>query len=66
LIYVIALAENPNDARLKTHHLSGRLAGLQACSAGYDCRIVFAKEKRANTKAEVLLLINIGSHEEVY
>ncbi len=60
------LAENPNDSRLKTHHLSGRLAGLHACSAGYDCRIVFAKEKHPKTGAEVLLLINIGSHEEVY
>jgi mRNA-degrading endonuclease YafQ of YafQ-DinJ toxin-antitoxin module len=60
------LAENPNDSRLKTHHLSGRLAGLHACSAGYDCRIVFAKEKHPQTGAEVLLLINIGSHEEVY
>lgn len=60
------LAENPNDARLKAHHLSGRLAGLHACSAGYDCRIVFAKEKNPKTGADVLLLINIGSHEEVY
>jgi mRNA-degrading endonuclease YafQ of YafQ-DinJ toxin-antitoxin module len=60
------LAENPNDFRLKTHHLSGRLAGLHACSAGYDCRIVFAKEKHLKTGSDVLLLINIGSHEEVY
>jgi mRNA-degrading endonuclease YafQ of YafQ-DinJ toxin-antitoxin module len=60
------LAQNPNDPRLKTHHLSGRLAGLHACSAGYDCRIVFAKEKHPQTGAEVLLLINLGSHEEVY
>lgn len=60
------LAENPHDARLKTHHLSGRLAGLHACSPSYNCRIVFAKEKHPKTGAEVLLLINIGSHEEVY
>jgi mRNA interferase YafQ len=60
------LAENLNDSRLKTHHLSGSLAGLYACSAGYDCRIVFARQKHPKTAAEVLLLINIGSHEEVY
>jgi mRNA-degrading endonuclease YafQ of YafQ-DinJ toxin-antitoxin module len=60
------LAENPVDPRLKTHHLSGRLAGLHACSAGYDCRLVFAKEIHPQTGAEVFLLINIGSHEEVY
>ena len=60
------LADDINDPRLKTHHLSGQLAGLHACSAGYDCRIVFAKQKNSKTGTEVLLLINIGSHEEVY
>ena len=60
------MAENLNDPRLKTHHLSGQLAGLHACSVAYDCRIVFARQKHPKTGAEVLLLINIGSHEEVY
>jgi len=60
------MAENLDDPRLKTHHLSGQLAGLHACSAGYDCRIVFAKQKHPKSGAEVLLLINIGTHEEVY
>ncbi|MDQ6632548.1 MAG: type II toxin-antitoxin system mRNA interferase toxin, RelE/StbE family [Verrucomicrobiota bacterium] len=60
------MANDPNDPRLKTHHLSGKLAGLFACSCGYDCRIVFAKEKMLKGNEEVLLLINIGSHEEVY
>lgn len=60
------LAENLADPRLKTHHLCGRLAGLHACSVAYDCRIVFAKRRHPKTGAEVLLLINIGTHEEVY
>ncbi len=60
------LAEDINDSRLKTHHLSSQLAGLFACSAGYDCRIVFGKQKHPKTGAEVLLLHNIGTHEEVY
>ncbi len=60
------MAENLDDPRLKTHHLSGQLAGLHACSAAYDCRIVFAKQKHPKSGAEVLLLVNIGSHEEVY
>ena len=60
------MAEYINDPRLKTHHLSGKLAGLHACFAAYDCRIVFAKQKHPKTGAEVLLLVNIGSHEEVY
>lgn len=60
------MADNLNDPRLKTHHLGGQLAGLHACSVAYDCRIVFARQKHPKTGAEVLLLINLGSHEEVY
>lgn len=60
------MSENLADARLKTHHLSGQLAGLHACSVAYDCRIVFAKRKHPKTNAGVLILLNIGSHEEVY
>jgi mRNA interferase YafQ len=60
------LAADANDPRLKTHHLSGRLKGLHASSAGYDCRIVFARKKQPKTGVETLLLINLGTHEEVY
>jgi mRNA-degrading endonuclease YafQ of YafQ-DinJ toxin-antitoxin module len=63
---LLRMAENLNDPRLKTHHLSGQLAGLHACSVAYDCRIVFARQKHPKTGAEVLILVNIGSHEEVY
>ena len=63
---LLRMAENLNDPRLKTHHLSGPLAGLHACSVAYDCRIVFARQKHAKTGAEVLVLVNLGSHEEVY
>jgi mRNA-degrading endonuclease YafQ of YafQ-DinJ toxin-antitoxin module len=60
------MAADLADPRLKTHHLSGQLAGLHACSAAYDCRIVFAKVKHPKTGMEALVLVNIGSHEEVY
>jgi mRNA-degrading endonuclease YafQ of YafQ-DinJ toxin-antitoxin module len=60
------MAVDVNDPRLKTHHLSGQLKGLHASSAGYDCRIVFARQKHPKTGAEALLLVNIGTHEEVY
>lgn len=60
------MAADVGDPRLKTHHLSGQLKGLHACSVGYDCRIVFARQKHPKTGAEVLLLVNLGSHEEVY
>jgi mRNA interferase YafQ len=60
------MAHNLNDPTLKTHHLSGKLDGLLACSCGYDCRIVFSIEKKQGTKEQVLLLVDIGSHDEVY
>ena len=60
------MAEDLADPRLKTHHLSGQLAGLHACSVAYDCRIVFGKQKHPKTGAEVLLLVNLGTHDEVY
>ena len=52
--------------RLGTHKLSGNLAGLLACSCGSDCRIVFALEKDPAAGRDVILLIDIGTHDEVY
>jgi mRNA interferase YafQ len=51
---------------LETHKLSGKLFGLSACSCGYDCRIVFSIQKEPNTDQECLVLIAIGTHDEVY
>ncbi|MFV9507482.1 MAG: type II toxin-antitoxin system YafQ family toxin [Oscillochloridaceae bacterium umkhey_bin13] len=51
-------------AGLGTHKLSGNLAGLRACSCGYDCRIVFVIEQEAGE--EVIVLLDIGTHDEVY
>jgi mRNA interferase YafQ len=51
---------------LGTHKLSGVLTGLRACTCGYDCRIIFALEQDANSDEEVIVLLNIGSHDEVY
>ena len=54
------LAEDVFDPRLKTHKLRGQLEGLWACQVDYDCRIVFALEK------DMIVLIDIGTHDEVY
>ena len=54
-------SKNPFDRRLKTHKLTGKLEGLWAFSVAYDCRVVF----KFLSSAEVLL-IDIGSHDEVY
>jgi mRNA-degrading endonuclease YafQ of YafQ-DinJ toxin-antitoxin module len=51
---------------LGTHKLSGKLFGLFACSCGYDCRIVFSIEKEQLTNQEYIVLIDIGTHDEVY
>lgn len=53
--------ENPWNPQLRTHKLTGKLDGLWAFSVSYDYRVVF----RFMNKEEVLL-IDIGSHDEVY
>jgi mRNA interferase YafQ len=51
---------------LGTHKLGGNLKGLRACSCGYDCRIVFAIEKERTTNEDSIILLDIGTHAEVY
>ncbi len=53
--------ENPYHSSLKTHSLSGKLKGYWAFSINYDYRLVF--EFITTDKA---LLIDIGTHDEVY
>jgi addiction module RelE/StbE family toxin len=59
---MIIFANNQFDSRLKTHKLTGKLKGLSAFSVSYDCRVVFKFEE--NNKS--ILLIDIGTHDEVY
>jgi len=53
--------ENPFQPSLKTHSLSGKLKGYWAFSITYEYRLVFKfiSENKA-------LLIDIGTHDEVY
>ena len=53
-------------ANLATHQLKGEFDGLRACSCGYDCRIIFSIEKDDETGEEIVVLLNIGSHDDVY
>jgi len=48
------------------HKLHGKLIGLWACQVEYDCRIVFAFEKEPENKEELIVLVDIGKHDEVY
>ncbi len=58
------LAEDAFDPRLRTHKLKGNLANCWAASAGYDLRIIF--EFVPHGDAEGILLLSIGTHDEVY
>ena len=60
------LAADPYNPILRTHKLKGKLSGAWACSVEYDCRIVFSFEKNQETEKEEILLIDIGTHDEVY
>ena len=60
------LAARMSDPRLKTHALSGELAGAYACSCGHDCRIVFNIESNLVDGSREVVLVNIGTHDEVY
>ena len=60
---IIQFEEDPFHPALKTHTLSGVLKGLWSFRITYEHRLVFdfVDERRTH-----VLLIDIGSHEEVY
>jgi mRNA-degrading endonuclease YafQ of YafQ-DinJ toxin-antitoxin module len=58
------LSQDPHHPALKTHRLTGTLAGSLACSAGYDLRIIF--NFTTHDRRTAIVLRAIGTHEEVY
>lgn len=58
------LSEDVLHPMLKTHKLKGDLAGSWAASAGYDLRIVFQIVDYEDSEA--ILLLTVGTHDEVY
>lgn len=60
------LSNDPFTPALKPHKLTGQLEGLWAGSVAYDCRIIFAFKEDPETGEDLLVLIDIGSHNEVY
>ena len=64
---LLKLQHDAYDPILRTHKLSGKLAAYLACSCGYDCRITFIIEKDlTNPNTENILLLDIGTHDDVY
>jgi mRNA-degrading endonuclease YafQ of YafQ-DinJ toxin-antitoxin module len=58
---MLVFLDDPYSPPLLTHKLSGRLEGSWSFSVSYDCRVIF----RFLADDEVVL-IDIGSHDEVY
>jgi len=52
---------NPFEPSLKTHKLSGKLKDYWSFSVEYDLRIIFYFSDK-----EKVVLVDIGTHEEVY
>ena len=63
---LILLADDPFTPSLKSHRLGGKLAGLWSCSVAYDCRVIFSLFEDEEILEIFILLVNIGSHDEVY
>ncbi|MBW7887775.1 MAG: type II toxin-antitoxin system mRNA interferase toxin, RelE/StbE family [Bacteroidetes bacterium] len=53
--------ENPFHSKLRTHKLSGELDDVWSFYVDYDCRVTFQF-----VDSHTVLLIDIGSHDEVY
>ncbi|MBI3195066.1 MAG: type II toxin-antitoxin system mRNA interferase toxin, RelE/StbE family [Ignavibacteriae bacterium] len=60
------LSTDVHHSKLGTHKLKGDLKDLWACSIDYYYRIVFTFHQDPRTNKEVILLVDIGTHDEVY
>lgn len=60
------LGDDPFTPSLKSHKLGGDLAGLWSCSVASDCRIIFNFSEDEELLEMVILLVDVGSHDDVY
>jgi len=60
------LAEDPFHPTLHSHKLEGELAGAWACTVDYDNRILFEFVQNPGTDEGDILLLTMGTHDEVY
>jgi mRNA interferase YafQ len=63
---ITQMLDDSNNPSLGTHKLDGKLAGLLSCSCGYDCRIIFSIETAEDTGEMLIVLLNVGTNDEVY
>ncbi len=57
---------NPYTPVLETHKLKGKLEKRYACTVAYDLRIIFSFDPRDPPELAAVVLLNIGTHDEVY
>lgn len=57
---LLKLSINPFDPTLYTHPLSGELKGKYSCSLTYNLRMTFMLSD------DIVHLLDIGTHDEVY
>jgi addiction module RelE/StbE family toxin len=57
---------DPFHPSLRTHKLQGELKEFWACSVEYDFRIVFQFCQLEGEAEESIVLVDVGTHDEVY
>ena len=60
------LAEDPFHPTLHSHKLKGELADAWASTVDYDNRNLFEFVQNPESGAEGILLLTMGTHDEVY
>ena len=60
------LQEDLFHPKLRTHKLKGDLSDRYACSINYSDRILFQVVENPDSGDEEILLLAVGSHDEVY
>ncbi|MEA5510478.1 type II toxin-antitoxin system mRNA interferase toxin, RelE/StbE family [Crocosphaera sp. UHCC 0190] len=63
------LSKNPFHPSLRTHKLKGEFSGIWSCSIDYSYRILFKFNRilfKFTREENDILLLTLGSHDEVY
>ncbi|MFB2922477.1 MULTISPECIES: type II toxin-antitoxin system YafQ family toxin [Aerosakkonema] len=60
------LAEDPFNPSLRSHKLKGDLSDRWSCSIDYSNRILFKFVTNPDSNEEEILLLTLGSHDDVY
>jgi mRNA-degrading endonuclease YafQ of YafQ-DinJ toxin-antitoxin module len=63
---LLLIAEDPFHPALHSHKLKGGLSGTWACAVDYDNRLLFEFVRNPDAGEEEILLLTMGTHDEVY